>query len=175
MMRLLIHVEGQTEETFVNRILGPHLRDFGYSDVGVRLLGNLRRPRSRRGGIVPWPIARKDILRHLQEDQECVATTIIDYYGLSEDWPGRKAATKLAVPKNAETIENATCADIRKQMGSRFDARRFIPYVSMHEFEAMLFSDCNRFAQVTNSPHLAQSFQKIRDGFASPEEIDDSP
>ena len=28
MTRLLIHVEGQTEETFVNEVLGPHLSEF---------------------------------------------------------------------------------------------------------------------------------------------------
>ena len=31
MTRLLIHVEGQTEETFVNAVLGPHLYKLGYS------------------------------------------------------------------------------------------------------------------------------------------------
>ena len=30
MTRLLIHVEGQTEETFVNEVLGPHLSGYGY-------------------------------------------------------------------------------------------------------------------------------------------------
>ena len=28
------------------------------------------------------------------------------------------------------------------QMGSGFNPDRFVPYVMMHEFEAMLFSDC---------------------------------
>ena len=60
-------------------------------------------------------------------------------------------------------------------MGSSFDANRFVPYVMMHEFEAMLFSDCDAFARGIGSPDLAPRFQAIRDGFASPEEIDDSP
>ena len=38
MARLLIHVEGQTEETFVNEVLGPHLYRQGYTKVGARLL-----------------------------------------------------------------------------------------------------------------------------------------
>lgn len=45
-------------------------------------------------------------------------------------------------------MQNAIGADIAKHMGEEFDTRRFIPYVSMHEFEALLFADCGRFASV---------------------------
>ena len=60
-------------------------------------------------------------------------------------------------------------------MASDFDRKRFIPYVAMHEFEALLFSDCDRFGQGIGRADLSQKFQEIRDQFASPEEIDDSP
>ncbi len=50
MSRLLVHVEGQTEETFVNELLCPQLTRFGWSMVSARLLGNAHR-RDRRGGI----------------------------------------------------------------------------------------------------------------------------
>jgi hypothetical protein len=39
MTRLLIHVEGQTEERFVNEVLAPHLVARGYHSVGARLFG----------------------------------------------------------------------------------------------------------------------------------------
>ena len=45
----------------------------------------------------------------------------------------------------------------------------------MHEFEAMLFSDCPAFGRGIGRPHLGGEFQQIRDAFGSPEEIDDSP
>jgi hypothetical protein len=60
-------------------------------------------------------------------------------------------------------------------MGSRFDARRFVPFVVMHEFEALLFSDCAAFGRGIYRPDLASGFQEIRDQFPTPEEIDDSP
>lgn len=60
-------------------------------------------------------------------------------------------------------------------MGPEFDKRRFVPYVMLHEFEAMLFSDCARFAAGIGLPELAPKFRAIRDRFGSPEEIDDSP
>ena len=45
----------------------------------------------------------------------------------------------------------------------------------MHEFEAMLFSDCAAFSRGIGRPTLAGMFQAIRSEFDSPEEIDDSP
>jgi hypothetical protein len=62
--RLLIHVEGQTEESFVNEVLKPHLLTRGYVNVSARLIGNARL-RDRRGGIRGWNTVRNDVLNHL--------------------------------------------------------------------------------------------------------------
>src|SRR6185369_5660280 len=90
--RLLVHVEGETEEVFVNEVLRERLLASGYERVGARLLGNARQ-RDRRGGIRGWDTVRRDIIRHLTEDPGCIATTMIDYYGLptsgGKAWPGR--------------------------------------------------------------------------------------
>ena len=178
MARLLIHVEGQTEETFVNAVLGPRLYEVGYSGISARLMGNARQ-RSRRGGVRSWPAVRKGIVNHLREDSGRIVSTMVDYYGLPQGgqraWPGRAEASQLPFPKKASTIEGLLLDDICGQMGSGFDANRFVPYVMMHEFEAMLFSDCAAFARGIGSPDLAPSLQAIRDEFDSPEEIDDSP
>ena len=178
MTRLLIHVEGETEETFVNAMLGPHLYRCGYAVVSARLIGNARQ-RNRRGGIRPWPTVRRDILNHLREDQGCLVGTMVDYYGLPQSgsgaWPGRKTANNLVFPEKASAVENALLADVCEQMGSAFNPNRFVPYLMMHEFEAMLFSDCEAFSRGIGRPDLAREFQEIRDAFGSPEEIDDSP
>ena len=36
MARLLVHVEGETEETFVDAALKPHLIRYGYTQVSAR-------------------------------------------------------------------------------------------------------------------------------------------
>ena len=59
-------------------------------------------------------------------------------------------------------------------MAPGFDGRRFIPYAAMHEFEALLFSDCARFADAIGRSEIASGFQGIRNAFPTPEEIDDS-
>ena len=178
MTRLLVHVEGQTEETFVNEVLAPHLYVHGWRSVGARLIGNARQ-RAGRGGIQAWSTVRKDVVNHLRQDRTCVATIMVDYYGMpqtgSRAWPGRYRSARLNVSEKAKTIEDALAVDIREAISADFDDRRFIPYVMMHEFEAMLFSDCKKFGEGIGQPQLAPCFQKIRDKFASPEEIDDSP
>ena len=175
MLRLLVHVEGQTEESFVNDLLRDHLIHCGYGVVTARLVGN-RRLRGNRGGIRSWQAVRKDILRHHKEDANAIATTMVDYYGLPQDWPGRaEAPSKSSASKRAEHVEAALLVDIVGDMGPRFDQRRFVPLVVMHEFEALLFSDPDRFAQGVGKPDLAEDFRAIRRAFPSPEEIDDSP
>lgn len=178
MARLLIHVEGETEETFVNEVLGPHLYSRGYTGVGARLMGNARQ-RDRRGGIRPWSTVKDDIVTHLKEDPQCLASCMVDYYALPQTneraWPGRAVAGSLPFPQKAPTIQEALLADVCNTMGRGFDSKRFLPYVMMHEFEALLFSDCERFAQGIGRPDLCPRFQQIRDAFETPEEIDDSP
>ena len=152
--RLLVHVEGHTEEKFVNEVLSHELYKFGYGLVRGRLLGTSRL-RSKRGGIISWHRVRRDILRHLKEDKQSVSTTMVDYYGLPQcgdgAWPGRAESNFLPHAQRADTIEELMLKDIRESMGPKFDTRRFIPFVMMHEFEALLFSACHLFRQRSNS------------------------
>lgn len=178
MTRLLIHVEGETEEAFVNEVLAHHLCSFGYQSVSARLVGNSRQ-RERRGGIRSWLSVRQDIVNHLREDPGCLATTMVDYYALPQTgdraWPGRAEASLLPFPDKASTVERAIHADVCHQMGGSFVQARFVPYVTMHEFEGLLFSDCERFAAAIGHPNLGPDFRAIRQAFGSPEEINDSP
>lgn len=177
MTRLLVLVEGPTEETFVNRLLCPHL---GYRGVwaSARLMGSAR-PRARRGGIVGWPRARSEIVNHLKEDREQCVTTMVDYYGLPQEgttaWPSRaQAATAPVVSERPVVVETAMHRAVSTGMGSGFLTSRFVPFVMFHEFEALLFSDCGAFAAAIGRPVLTTDFQRIRDQFSSPEEINDS-
>jgi len=167
MARLLIHVEGQTEETFVNEVLANHLEP---NVVSARIIGNARQ-RERRGGIRPWPSVKKDISNHLLGDPSCLATTMVDFYGLPEAWPGRaQSKNHGSTETKAQCVEDAMRDDLSVEMSARF-----LPFVVMHEFEGLLFSDCAAFSRGINRPDLEEEFRKIREQVESPEEIDDSP
>lgn len=177
MAGLYIHVEGQTEETAVKEVLRDHLLQQGFYYVVPILIGD---PRKSSGGIVAWKVAKREILRHLKESAVRYVTTMVDYYGLPQSegsaWPGRAEASALPFGQKASSVENAMMAEIVAEMGGDdFYPNRFIPFVVMHEFEALLFSDCARFSSGIERPDLEASFQQIRNGFGSPEEIDDSP
>ncbi len=178
MARLLIHVEGETEEAFVNAILGPHLSSRGYSKVSARIVGNARQ-RDRRGGIRAWSAVQKDIVNHLKEDTACIATTMVDFYALPKTgnraWPGREAASALPFKKKAAAVEVALLKDVCGKLGDSFNPQRFIPFVIMYEFEGLLFSDCTAFSRGIGRPELETDLQAIRNQFSSPEEINDSP
>lgn len=178
MNRLLVHVEGQTEEGFVNTVLAEALNRAGYLSVGARILGSAR-PRSGRGGARGWTSVRREIVRHLRRDSECVVATLVDYYGMPRygqpAWPGRALAATKPFSERPTLVEQAIARDIASEMGSGFDRRRFVPGVLMHEFEALLFSDCAAMAEVIGHPDLAARFQGIRDQFETPEHIDDAP
>ena len=175
MARLLVHVEGQTEENFVNDILNPHLCSIGYEDVSARLLGNARY-RSHRGGMRPWDSVRKDIFRNVKDDPDRISSTMVDYYGMDKTWPGHAEARlgRKTPSERATTIEEALFKDVEDAL-THFAPLRFVPYVVMHEFEGLLFSDPARFALSIEQPDLSREFQTIRNQFPTPEDIDDSP
>ena len=178
MSRLLVHVEGETEEMFVNEVLAPHLYASRWEVVAARIVGNARL-RERRGGVKAWSVVRDDIMRHLKEDPGCYATTMVDFYALPQSagkaWPGRAAAAQLPTAQKALHVEAQLIADVQQMMGAGFLAARFIPFVIMHEFEALLFSDCGAFSRGVGRPDLHGALQAVRDSFATPEEINDSP
>jgi hypothetical protein len=175
MARLLIHVEGQTEEDFVNEVLRDHLVSRGYHSVEARIVGNARL-RERRGGIIPWTSAKKDISNHLQEDRACFTTTMVDYYALPGKWPGRAQSTSRgSTEEKARCVESAMLDDLATEMGTGFNSQRCVPFVVMHEFEGLLFSDCIAFSRAIGRLDLERKFQDTREQFRTPEEIDDSP
>lgn len=173
MPRLLVHVEGLTEEAFVNQVLREHLAFAGFESVAARLIGNARL-RGYRGGGRDWQGVRREIVRHLRGDLACIATTMVDYYGLPLTWPGRTEAATQALANRASAVEQALLEDLTAHLGDRYDPRRFVPFVVMHEFEGLLFSDCAAFGSGLGRPDLIAALQAMRDEFLTPEDINDS-
>lgn len=104
---------------------------------------------------------------------------MVDYYQLPRTghgaWPDRAEASVLPYPEDTRSVERALLEDIDREMGQNFGPSRFIPFVMIHEFEALLFSNCMVFAAAIYREDLTSRFQNIRDAFPNPEQIDDSP
>ena len=101
---------------------------------------------------------------------------MVDYYGLPDTWPGREqAGRERTLKERADSVERAIQEDISGSLSGAFDRSRFVPYVVMHEFEGLLFSDPDRFARGIGRLDLSPKLQAVRDEFRTPEEINDSP
>jgi Domain of unknown function (DUF4276) len=132
--RLLILVEGQTEERFVAELLRDHL--LGH-DVFVRakILVTRRDPGGapHKGGVRSWSQIRHDLTDLLGDSNAAGVTTLIDYYALPEDVPGMADRPSGPAVARVRHVEAAISADLRD--------RRLRPFLMLHEYEAMLFTD----------------------------------
>jgi hypothetical protein len=72
-------------------------------------------------------------------------------------------------------VHDALRDDLIAGMENRFRSERFVPFVVTHEFEGLLISDCAAFSRGIGRSELEAAFRKIRDQFATPEQINDSP
>lgn len=167
MSRVMILVEGQTELNFVKFVLGPILNAKGVYPSPVLFRA--------RGGSFRYLKIQRDITNSLKAERNVYVTTLVDYYGMPTSWPGREAANSCqTVQEKATAVEDALKSDIQIQMGESFNPVRFIPYVQMHEFEALMFSCPQALADSLKDDTLLGPFQKIRDNVDSPEDINDN-
>ncbi len=169
MILVNIICEGQTEEKFVNDVLSPSLVTKSIC-LNPKLIGQ----RGHKGGNFTYERLLKDT-QLLLNNPNAYCTTIFDFYGLPSNFPGKKEAQTMT---NSEDKAECIVKSLTTALEKRIDAnllRRFIPYIQMYEFEGLLFSDCSALALAINQPHLLSEFKKIREGFSSPEDINDSP
>jgi hypothetical protein len=168
MVRVHVLVEGEAEETFSREVLLPY-----FSPRGIYLFPRRLGKPGHKSGICKYPLAQREIVITLKQEAHAFCTTMFDYYGMPPDWPKRKEAGDKPFAERGVMVEEAILGDISSQLGGRFNRSRFIPYVQMHEFEALLFSDSKVLADGLELADDA-SIRGITDQFHSPEEINDS-
>lgn len=167
MIRLHIIAEGQTEEEFVKSILTEHLGNYKISTDVHRITTNPKF--KKRGGSVSYEKIEKDIKLWLKQDQKPDArfTTMVDLYALPNDFPDFNQARKTSDPyQKVKQLEEA--------LGKEINDPRFIPYIQLHEFEALILSDPSKFkSQFPEYENEVQKLLEICEKFDSPELIDD--
>jgi len=88
----------------------------------------------------------------------------VDFYGFQD----RAARSRADLEANILSgVESATM---------RCDRRFVLPYVQMHEFEGLLFSDTQAFESVLDAwnDHRRKALESVAKAFASPEDINNS-
>ena len=169
MTRVHVIVEGPTERSFVQEVLAPSL-----SRAGVYLTPTLLGIPGHKGGRANYARVKKDVLRQLKEDRAVYCSMMLDFYGLGKGFPGTPLPPNLSNMDKVIHLERAMKEDIVAEVPDlRLDVR-FFPYLQLHEYEGLLFSDPEAFANGISQSHLAAPFRAIRQSFPTPEDIDDS-
>ncbi len=161
-----IVVEGRTEQTFIRDILTPEIAHKGVFLHAMRI----GKP-GHKGGNVSFIRARNDIVSILKQRSDTYVSTMFDYFRIDPAWPGMEKAKKsnLTPHEKAQIIENATLNEIKKVLPDCNVERRFIPYIEMHEFEALLFCDVAILAnKIDVNP---KDIEKIVQKYEGPEYI----
>jgi len=168
-VRLNFIVEGQTEETFVNQTLKPHLSRFSVG-VSARVVTTSKdRGVKYRGGLSTYAKAKRDITFWTKQDKNADVrfTTMFDLYGLPTDFPEYAAAVQNDLFQRVEALEGALAREISDT--------RFIPYIQLHEFEALILSDPRQLtSQFDNCDGGIAKLETMVSQFPSPEHVNDS-
>lgn len=164
MKRLFIVVEGQTEEAFVKELMAPYFIQNGIYDIRPVLI---QTSKGHKGGFVNYEHLKNDLLRLLKsQGQDIVVTTFVDYFRCPE-LPNQNDIDTL--PSHIQKVEA-----MEKSISDDINDRRFIPYIQLHEFEALLFSATNGF-EMYFEDKISEEIQCIIDSFDNPEDINSSP
>ena len=170
MIRLNILVEGRTEETFVRDVLYPVLFSAG-------IVATPRMPptsKTGRGGgssFLPW---RRTALHWLLQDNSAYLTTMFDVYGLPGDFPQLQDSLKFGdIYQRAAFLETRFLDAIVNNAPNA--QRRFVPYLQMHEFEGLLFTELIELeALEPDWSGCASKCAADATHFATPEHVNDS-
>lgn len=165
--------EGQTEEKFVKEILKPFLKDYGLIAKSRLLITSKKLGAS--GGMLSFTQAKHDLQRWISENankksERHIYTTMFDFYALPTDFPGFTEISKINSPYDKVSM-------IEKCLAESIAYKDFVPYIQLHEFEALLFCGIKELASLY--PYSEKNIMQLNSVLAqyegNPELIDNSP
>ena len=167
MKKLIIICEGKTEQLFCNSLFEDYFKQLNIL-IEFPLISH------SDGGIVKWVHLKRQIENTLRINPTCIVTTFIDYYGIEHhhnfpEWE----ISEIEVDKNKrmDILEEGMISDIDASLKNRF-----IPYIQLHEFESLVFSNYKTFEDYYET--FEADFNELKiicDNNPNPETINNSP
>lgn len=163
----MISVEGQTEYTFVGQVLTPHLQGKGvHPRTSIVTTKRVAGGQNFKGGSVTWAKLRRELSTLCASRHFVGITTMYDYYALAHDVPGMADRP----PDSKRAVQH-----VERAVADAIGDRRFRCYLSLHEFEALLFTDPDECGGYLGSTSLADAMRRALDSCGAPELVDDHP
>ncbi|MFB9896875.1 DUF4276 family protein [[Hallella] seregens] len=170
----IVHVlcEGQTELGFVEKVLKPYLLLQGTTAV-KSVLVTTNKKKNARGGMVTYQHAKKDLetLLTLKDggNEHHVFTTMFDLYALPADFPGYNDSQRIADKYNR-------VASLENEYSSAVNDGRFIPYIQLHEFEALVLCGLKHLSDLyAGCEKRCEALIKHVEHIGNPELVNDNP
>jgi len=161
--RIHVFVEGQTEETFIREVLYHY-----FFEKHLQLNPILIRTSSKgKGGASNYEKIRWQIEEKCKEDRHSFITTMFDLFKLPKNFPGHASLVNISDPY--QKVEH-----LEKEWANEINQGNFIPYISLHEFEALLFSQLQKFEDWFDK-NSVNKLEKERQQFDSPEHVNNGP
>lgn len=168
--RVLILVEGQTEERFVKDVLAPHFyaRQLFFFPT-ILVTKRVKDGPNFKGGVTSFAKFQNDARRLLNTAGDALVTTLLDYYRLPSDFPGMESR-----PANGTPLQRVT--HVETAIAQDFDSLpNLLPFFVLHEFEALLFSSAEELPRALYGASKQTEFAAIRARVTTPEEINERP
>ena len=171
----ILHVlcEGPTEQGFVNAVLRPYLMNRGIFAV-KSVIVTTNKKLSITGGLISYLQAKRDLdimMRSCQNKgyEQHVFTTMFDLYALPTDFPKYRYCKQIQNKySQVEALEVAFGQDI--------GGNSFIPYIQLHEFEALIFCGINFLMDLyPGCERQCRELNTVLTSVVSPELINDKP
>lgn len=171
----IVHIlcEGQTEQGFVESVLKPYLIEKGV--VAVKsILVTTNKKKNARGGLVTYQHALNDLttMLNINKDgnyEKHIFTTMFDLYALPNDFPGYTEAHSI-------DDRYSRVAAFEEAFAKEIGSNRFIPYIQLHEYEALVFCGLNHLTDLYKG--CEKGIDKLKeelDCIGNPELVNDNP
>ncbi len=167
-IEVMVVAEGYTEKRFISEVLSPYL-----ATKSIFMHSPMVGKPGHKGGDIRFSRMEKDFAMHLKQRQDTFISMFVDYYGIKTDWPGLDDSRQCSSPKAiADVMNRATKEKVASKLAGQGADYRFIPFIAVHEFEALLFSDVDILASQIKTDKSA--IEKILKECGEPENINNS-
>lgn len=166
MKRIYILVEGQTEESFIDEVVTPL---YAQSNIFIEPI-IFSTSATQKGGVTTYGKIKNQVIKLCRQDQSAWVTTFIDFFRLPKDFPNSNDNHYIGLNNGFDKVkylEDAFLKDINES--------NFLPFIMLHEFEALIFTDPEKFRDWVDDNSIIDELWKIKNAYASPEDINNSP
>jgi hypothetical protein len=173
-------VEGHTENAVPNKLVAPHL-----SSHGVDFHAPIVKIGRGRGGVrfLEADVLYDQIRRFLKDRRQPYVTTMFDYHAFptseAKGWEFVSHLKADAAFRGVEAVVRLIEEEIHTRAVEGVDLpnvrARLIPYIQLHEMEALFFAEPDQMAAAFGNPALAGFFANAVQECGGCEKINDKP